>query len=31
MTFGALRTYLAQHGQMLALDPPLPDRATIGG
>ncbi len=31
MTFGALRTYLAQHGQMLALDPPLLDRATIGG
>jgi glycolate oxidase FAD binding subunit len=31
MTFGALRTYLAHHGQMLALDPPLPDRATIGG
>jgi glycolate oxidase FAD binding subunit len=31
MTFGTLRTYLAQHGQMLALDPPLPDRATIGG
>ncbi|MBO9324464.1 MAG: FAD-binding oxidoreductase [Roseiflexus sp.] len=31
MTFGALRTYLAQHRQMLALDPPLPDRATIGG
>ncbi|MGB9752528.1 MAG: FAD-binding oxidoreductase [Roseiflexus castenholzii] len=31
MTFGALRAYLRQHGQMLALDPPLPDRATIGG
>ncbi len=31
MTFGALRTYLKQHGQMLALDPPVPDRATIGG
>ncbi len=31
MTFGALRAYLNQHGQMLALDPPLPDRATIGG
>jgi glycolate oxidase FAD binding subunit len=31
MTFGALRTYLAHHEQMLALDPPLPDRATIGG
>ncbi|MGQ9547039.1 MAG: FAD-binding oxidoreductase [Roseiflexus sp.] len=31
MTFGALRAYLVQHGQMLALDPPLPDRATIGG
>lgn len=31
MTFGALRAHLKRHGQMLALDPPLPDRATIGG
>jgi glycolate oxidase FAD binding subunit len=31
MTIGALRSYLARHGQMLPLDPPLPDRATIGG
>jgi glycolate oxidase FAD binding subunit len=31
MTVGALRTYLARHGQMLPIDPPLPDRATIGG
>lgn len=31
MTFGALRAHLKQHGQMLALDPPLPDQATIGG
>lgn len=31
MTIGALRSYLAQYGQMLPLDPPLPDRATIGG
>lgn len=31
MTLGALRAYLARHGQMLPVDPPLPDRATIGG
>ncbi|NWG19454.1 MAG: FAD-binding oxidoreductase [Chloroflexi bacterium] len=31
MTCGALRDHLARHGQMLALDPPLPERATIGG
>jgi glycolate oxidase FAD binding subunit len=31
MTIGALRAYLADHGQMLPLDPPLPGRATIGG
>ncbi|MCS6842196.1 MAG: FAD-binding oxidoreductase, partial [Roseiflexus sp.] len=31
MTLGALRAHLKRHGQMLALDPPLPDRATIGG
>jgi len=26
-----LRSHLESHGQMLPLDPPLPDRATIGG
>ena len=26
-----LQEVLAQHGQFLAIDPPLPDRATIGG
>lgn len=31
MTLGALRAHLAQRGQMLPLDPPLPGRATIGG
>lgn len=31
MTIGALRTYLAVHGQMLPVDPALPDHATIGG
>lgn len=31
MTIGALREYLRPHGQMLPIDPPLPDRATIGG
>lgn len=31
MTIGALRTYLASHGQMLPVDPALPDHATIGG
>jgi glycolate oxidase FAD binding subunit len=31
MTLGALREHLAQHGQMLPVDPPLPARATIGG
>ncbi|HEU5015736.1 MAG TPA: FAD-binding oxidoreductase [Roseiflexaceae bacterium] len=31
MTMQALRTHLSQQGQMLPLDPPLPDRATIGG
>ncbi|HEX9371698.1 MAG TPA: FAD-binding oxidoreductase [Roseiflexaceae bacterium] len=30
-TIGALREYLAPHGQMLPLDPPLPVQATIGG
>ena len=27
----ALQRRLAEHGQFLAIDPPLPDRATIGG
>jgi glycolate oxidase FAD binding subunit len=31
MTLGALREQLARHGQMLPLDPPLAERATIGG
>lgn len=31
MTLGALDDLLAQHGQMLPLDAPLPRRATIGG
>ena len=31
MTMGALRVYLAQHGQMLPVDPALPDQTTIGG
>jgi glycolate oxidase FAD binding subunit len=31
MTIGGLREYLARHGQMLPIDPPLPARATIGG
>jgi glycolate oxidase FAD binding subunit len=31
MTIGELREYLARHGQMLPIDPPLPARATIGG
>ncbi|HWQ15258.1 MAG TPA: FAD-binding oxidoreductase [Roseiflexaceae bacterium] len=31
VTMGALRAHLAQYGQMLPLDPPLPQRATIGG
>jgi glycolate oxidase FAD binding subunit len=31
ITMSALRQALAQEGQLLALDPPLPDRATIGG
>ena len=31
MTLGALQRVLAPHGQMLALDPPWPDRATLGG
>ena len=30
-TLGALQAVLAAHGQQLALDPPLPERATIGG
>ncbi|GAB4201703.1 MAG: FAD-binding oxidoreductase [Roseiflexaceae bacterium] len=31
MTLGALRRHLAGFGQMLPLDPPLPEQATIGG
>lgn len=31
MTAGALRRYLAQHGQMIPIDPAIPDRTTIGG
>ena len=31
MTLDALREVLALHRQWLALDPPLPDRATVGG
>lgn len=31
MTFERLQETLAPHGQFLALDPPLPGRATIGG
>ena len=30
-TVGALNRELAPHRQLLALDPPLPDRATLGG
>jgi glycolate oxidase FAD binding subunit len=31
MTLGALQRALAPHGQRLALDPPDPERATVGG
>ncbi len=31
ITLAALNQTLAQHGQYLPLDPPFPDRATIGG
>lgn len=31
VTLAALQAALAAHGQRLALDPPLPERATIGG
>ena len=31
MTLAHLQTHLAQRGQLLPLDPPRPDRATIGG
>ncbi|MFZ9857162.1 MAG: FAD-binding oxidoreductase [Roseiflexaceae bacterium] len=31
MTIGTLRRYLASHGQMLPVDPALPDHTTIGG
>lgn len=30
-TLAALQTALAAHGQQLAIDPPLPERATVGG
>jgi glycolate oxidase FAD binding subunit len=31
MTLGALQRHLAPHGQRVALDPPWPERATVGG
>ena len=31
ITVSRLQKILAEHGQFLAIDPPLPDRATIGG
>ncbi|MBM3945053.1 MAG: FAD-binding oxidoreductase [SAR202 cluster bacterium] len=31
ITIAALQAVLAQHGQFLAIDPPLPERATVGG
>ena len=31
ITVSRLHEVLAEHGQFLAIDPPLPDRATIGG
>ena len=31
LTLGALQAALASHGQRLALDPPQPDRKTLGG
>ena len=31
ITIGRLQARLADHGQFLAVDPPLPDRATVGG
>jgi glycolate oxidase FAD binding subunit len=31
LTLAALQDHLAPHRQRLALDPPLPDRATVGG
>lgn len=31
MTLGALQRHLANHNQMLPIDPPLADQATIGG
>ena len=30
-TFGFVSEFLAQQGQLLAIDPPIPERATIGG
>jgi glycolate oxidase FAD binding subunit len=31
LTLGALQRHLASHGQRVALDPPEPERATLGG
>jgi glycolate oxidase FAD binding subunit len=31
MTLAELQRHLAPHGQRLAIDPPLPERATVGG
>ena len=31
VTLSSLQKTLAEHGQFLALDPPLPDRASVGG
>ena len=31
MCFSALQQALGEHGQFLAVDPPLPERATVGG
>ena len=31
VTLSSLQKLLGEHGQFLALDPPLPDRATVGG
>ena len=31
VTIARLQTVLAEHGQYLAVDPPLPERATLGG
>lgn len=31
ITVSSLQEMLAEHGQFIAIDPPLPDRATVGG